>query len=88
MTVAESEAREAVDRFVGTFNRIRGEIGKFIVGHNDIVEHVLLVSDRCEYYVPTRIALCSTCEGRKHGGAQQQTQKENFYAHGYRLLKV
>ncbi len=42
MTVAESEAREAVDRFVGTFNRIRGEIGKFIVGHNDIVEHVLL----------------------------------------------
>jgi MoxR-like ATPase len=42
MTVAESEAREAVDRFVGTFNRIRSEIGKFIVGHNDIVEHVLL----------------------------------------------
>jgi MoxR-like ATPase len=42
MTVAESEAREAVDRFIGTFNRIRSEIGKFIVGHNDIVEHVLL----------------------------------------------
>ena len=42
MTVAESEAREAVDRFVGTFNRIRSEIGKFIVGQNDIVEDVLL----------------------------------------------
>jgi MoxR-like ATPase len=42
MTVAETEAREAVDRFIGTFNRIRSEIGKFIVGHNDIVEHVLL----------------------------------------------
>ena len=42
MTVAETEAREAVERFVKTFNRIRGEIGKFIVGHDDIVEHVLL----------------------------------------------
>src|SRR4029079_12416341 len=42
MTVAETEAREAVDRFVNTFNRIRGEIGKFIVGQHDIVEHVLL----------------------------------------------
>jgi MoxR-like ATPase len=42
MTVAETEAREAVDRFVNTFNRIRGEIGKFIVGHTDIVEDVLL----------------------------------------------
>jgi MoxR-like ATPase len=42
MTVAETEAREAVDRFVRSFNRIRGEIGKFIVGQNDIVEHVLL----------------------------------------------
>jgi len=42
MTVAESEAREAVDRFVNTFNRIRTEIGKFIVGQSDIVEHVLL----------------------------------------------
>jgi MoxR-like ATPase len=42
MAVAETEAREAVDRFVTTFNRIRTEIGKFIVGQNDIVEHVLL----------------------------------------------
>jgi MoxR-like ATPase len=42
MTVAETEAREAVDRFVNTFNRIRGEIGKFIVGQHEIVEHVLL----------------------------------------------
>jgi MoxR-like ATPase len=42
MTVAETEAREAVDRFVKTFDRIRGEIGKFIVGQHDIVEHVLL----------------------------------------------
>ena len=42
MTVAETEAREAVERFIGTFNRIRGEIGKFIVGQNEIVEQVLL----------------------------------------------
>lgn len=42
MTVAETEAREAVDRFVGTFQRIRNEISKFIVGQNEIVEHVLL----------------------------------------------
>jgi MoxR-like ATPase len=42
MPVAETEAREAVERFVSTFNRIRGEIGKFIVGQNEIVEHVLL----------------------------------------------
>lgn len=42
MTVVESEAREAVDRFIGTFQRIRGEVGKFIVGQYEIVEHVLL----------------------------------------------
>lgn len=42
MTVAETEAREATERFVSTFNRIRKEIGKFIVGQDDIVEHVLL----------------------------------------------
>ena len=42
MTITEPEAREAVDRFVATFHRIRSEIGKFIVGQNEIVEHVLL----------------------------------------------
>jgi MoxR-like ATPase len=42
MTLAETEAREAVERFVATFNRIRAEIGKFIVGQSEIVEHVLL----------------------------------------------
>ena len=42
MQTTEHEAREAVDRFITTFNRIRAEIGKFIVGQQDIVEHVLL----------------------------------------------
>ena len=42
MTATATEARESVERFVNTFGRIRGEIGKFIVGQADIVEHVLL----------------------------------------------
>jgi MoxR-like ATPase len=42
MQTTEHEAREAVERFVSTFGRIREEIGKFIVGQKDIVEHVLL----------------------------------------------
>lgn len=42
MQTTEHEAKEAVDRFVNTFQRIRDEIGKFIVGQQDIVEHVLL----------------------------------------------
>lgn len=42
MQTTEHEAKEAVDRFVSTFQRIRDEIGKFIVGQQDIVEHVLL----------------------------------------------
>jgi MoxR-like ATPase len=42
MTIAASEVKQSVDRFVEMFDRIRGEIGKFIVGQEDIVEQVLL----------------------------------------------
>jgi MoxR-like ATPase len=42
MPVTDSEAREAVDRFLSTFRRIQNEISKFIVGQHDIVEHVLI----------------------------------------------
>jgi MoxR-like ATPase len=42
MPTTEHEAKEAVERFVTTFDRIRDEIGKFIVGQREIVEHVLL----------------------------------------------
>jgi MoxR-like ATPase len=42
MPATDSEAREAVERFLSTFHRIQSEIGKFIVGQHDIVEHVLV----------------------------------------------
>jgi MoxR-like ATPase len=42
MPATDSEVREAVERFLSTFHRIRNEIGKFIVGQHDIVEHVLI----------------------------------------------
>ncbi len=42
MAQTEVEAREAVERFISTFQRIRGEISRFIVGQNDIIDHVLL----------------------------------------------
>ena len=42
MTIAEADAQQAIDRFISTFQRIRDEIGKFIVGQEDIVEQVLL----------------------------------------------
>jgi len=42
MNATATEAKESVNHFVGTFHRIRDEIGKFIVGQHDIVEHVLL----------------------------------------------
>ena len=42
MTTVETDVKEAADRFVNTFNRIREEVGKFIVGQQDIIEHVLL----------------------------------------------
>ena len=42
MTIAEADAKQASQRFIATFNRIRDEIGKFIVGQEDIIEQVLL----------------------------------------------
>ncbi|MBN2291441.1 MAG: MoxR family ATPase [Pirellulales bacterium] len=42
MTIAEADAKQAADRFIDTFNRIRAEISKFIVGQEDIIEQVLL----------------------------------------------
>jgi MoxR-like ATPase len=42
MTNAEATAQQAAEKFVETFNTIRTEIGKFIVGQEQIVEHVLL----------------------------------------------
>lgn len=42
MTTAVTDAKQAADRFVETFNRIRNEVAKFIVGQDDIIEHVLL----------------------------------------------
>jgi MoxR-like ATPase len=42
MTITESEAQQAAEHFVSTFNRIREEIGKFIVGQAEIVEDVLI----------------------------------------------
>lgn len=44
MTFTEAEAEQATDQFVTTFNRIRDEISKFIVGQQDIIEHVLLAA--------------------------------------------
>lgn len=41
-TTIEADAKQSADRFVETFNRIRNEIAKFIVGQEEIVEHVLL----------------------------------------------
>jgi MoxR-like ATPase len=42
MTTVAPETRQSVDRFIETFQRIRGEVGKFIVGQDEVVEHVLL----------------------------------------------
>ena len=42
MTIAAVEAEQSAERFVATFRRIRDEMGKFIVGQQDVVEHVLL----------------------------------------------
>jgi MoxR-like ATPase len=42
MTITESEAQQAAEHFVSTFNHIREEIGKFIVGQAEIVEDVLI----------------------------------------------
>ncbi len=42
MPATESEVREAVERFLSTFHRIRNEISRFIVGQHDTVEHVLI----------------------------------------------
>ena len=42
MTTAAVEAEQAAERFVSTFRRVRDEMAKFIVGQQDVVEHVLL----------------------------------------------
>ncbi len=42
MTITDSDAEQAAAHFVTTFNRIRHEIGKFIVGQAEIVEDVLI----------------------------------------------
>ena len=42
MNLTQSDAQQAADQFVNKFHRIRDEVGKFIVGQQDIVEDVLL----------------------------------------------
>jgi MoxR-like ATPase len=42
VTLTAVQAEQAAEQFVATFQRIRDEIGKFIVGQRDIVENVLL----------------------------------------------
>jgi MoxR-like ATPase len=42
MTTQADETKQSVDNFIETFNRVRNEIAKFIVGQEDIIEHVLL----------------------------------------------
>jgi MoxR-like ATPase len=42
VTTDAIEAKQSADRFIETFSRIRGEIGKFIVGQEEIIEQVLL----------------------------------------------
>jgi MoxR-like ATPase len=41
-TADAAETKKSVEKFIETFNRIRGEIAKFIVGQDEIVEQVLL----------------------------------------------
>ena len=36
MTTATAEVKQSVDRFIDTFNRIRNEVAKFIVGQDDM----------------------------------------------------
>lgn len=42
MTTLETDAQASADQFISTFNRIRDEVGKFIVGQHAIVEDVLI----------------------------------------------
>lgn len=42
MTRDEGEARELANDFVTTFNRLRTEVSKFIVGHEDIIEKSII----------------------------------------------
>jgi MoxR-like ATPase len=42
MTTETPEIKQSVERFIETFDRIRSEIAKFIVGQDDIIEHILL----------------------------------------------
>ncbi len=48
MTAEEAEA--AAERFRTTFERIRGEVGRFIVSQGDVVDHVL-IAIACEGHV-------------------------------------
>lgn len=38
----QNNAQQSAERFVENFNRIRNEVAKFIVGQEEIIEHVLL----------------------------------------------
>jgi len=42
MSTLETSADQAAEQFSATFNRIRSEVAKFIVGQNEIVEDVLI----------------------------------------------
>ena len=42
MSIAEDQAQQSAETFVTTFRRVEREISKFIVGQQDIIEHVLL----------------------------------------------
>ncbi len=42
MSIVETSADQAAEQFIATFNRIRNEIAKFIVGQETIVEDVLI----------------------------------------------
>jgi MoxR-like ATPase len=44
MTTNAIETQQSAERFIETFHRIRGEIAKFIVGQEEVVEHVLLAA--------------------------------------------
>jgi len=41
-SITEDQARQSAARFTETFNLVRAEVGKFIVGQHDVVEQVLI----------------------------------------------
>jgi len=42
MTLTQTDASQAAENFVHTFHRIRDEVGKFMVGQQEVIEDVLL----------------------------------------------